>query len=517
MANDVLAGLKFQNQNPYLLRLLEEGTQTTPIASPWQGASRLAFALLSGLEMGDQERKNEAARSQRMDLPGLENVPTAQPSIGQAGGNEPASIRYNNPGAQYPGPSANTFGSTGTQTIGGGHKIATFASPEEGAAAQFDLLNRNYTGRTVADAVTKWSGGNNVPAYLASVEKAGIPRNTVITPEFLRSPQGIQFAQAMAQHEAGRPYPMTPQQWQAAQSRAFADPAGQPTDTRLQAQRNRVVIPPQDAAKIRALLGSPDPANQALGLKYYEQATKPRDETRPLTDPKERARYGIKSDDQRVWVVDAKGDPKVAGEAPFSVKIDQTTESALKTEGAKLAAKRYNEIIEDVPVAKQMISDIATLQTLGKSIGTGKEAEIKAALGPYAEALGLKIDKLGEIQAYEAIVNRMAPQLRVKGTGAQSDFELRNFLKSLPGLGNTPEGNEIASRVMTGMYENKIKAAELAADAADGTLPRKEFEKQLRELPDPMKEWRDWYKKNQEGGDSGWQVLPDGRRIREKR
>ena len=58
----------------------------------------------------------------------------------------PASLRYNNPGAQYPGPSARRFGSVGTETIGGGHKIAVFDDPVNGAAAQFDLLLRSYAG-----------------------------------------------------------------------------------------------------------------------------------------------------------------------------------------------------------------------------------------------------------------------------------------------------------------------------------------------------------------------------------
>ena len=62
---------------------------------------------------------------------------------------KPASIRYNNPGAQYPGPSARRFGSVGTEIIGGGHKIAVFDDPVKGAAAQFDLLNRGYAGMTL--------------------------------------------------------------------------------------------------------------------------------------------------------------------------------------------------------------------------------------------------------------------------------------------------------------------------------------------------------------------------------
>lgn len=175
-----------------------------------------------------------------------------------------------------------------------------------------------------------------------------------------------------------------------------------------------------------------------------------------------------------------------------NVTVDQRGENEFSKEAGKLTAKRYSEIVDDVPQAKQMLSDVKTLTTLGALIGTGKEAEVKAKLGPYAEALGVPIDKLGEIQAYEAIVNRVAPSLRVKGSGAQSDYELKNFLKSLPALGNTEAGNALAGRVMEGIYQNKLKAAEISSAALNGEMTRKEADKQLRELPDPMEEYRQY-------------------------
>lgn len=527
MALDFASNLKFQQSNPYLLRLLEEGTATTPIQSHWQGAARLANALLGGLEQGRLRGEDESARQQRMNLPGLEDssmpaaarptMGTSPPSIDQittgaaVNAATPASIRYNNPGAQYPGQSATAYGSTGAQTIGGGHKIAQFNSPEEGAAAQFDLLDKKYGGMKVSDALAKWSGGNNVGAYVQNVAKAGISPETVITPEFLRSPKGIQLAQAMAQHEAGRPYPMTPEQWQTAQARAYTNPAGQPADTRQQVQRSPVEIPPQVAQQIKAMLGSRDPLLQQQGMAMYQQYAKPREETRPLTNPQERARYGIQATDTNPYQVDAKGEVKAINPQPFAVNVNQQAESEFSKEAAKSQVKRYEGHIEDLPAAKQMLSDVDTLRTLGTKIGTGKEAEIKGALGPYANLLGIKIEGLGEIQAYEAIVNRMAPQLRVKGTGAQSDFELRNFMKSLPTVGSTPEGNEMTTRVLEGLYNNKAKAAEISSRAINGEISRSEADKMLRELPDPMKEYREFIKKNptsQSGGSGIRQFNP---------
>jgi len=141
---------------------------------------------------------------------------------------DPASVRYNNPGAMWPGPSATKFGSTGYGTLADGNKIATFDDPVNGAAAHFDLLANRYAGMALSDAITKWSGGNSSPAYIASVSKAtGLSPDTPITPELLQGPEGLKIAKAMAQVEAGKAYPLSDEQWSAAQAKAFgATPQG---------------------------------------------------------------------------------------------------------------------------------------------------------------------------------------------------------------------------------------------------------------------------------------------------
>jgi hypothetical protein len=121
-----------------------------------------------------------------------------------------ANVRYNNPGAQYPGPSSQAFGSTGTGIIGGGNQIAQFPTPVHGAASNFALLDKGYTGMPVSAAISKWSGGSrsDVPGYDPSA---------VITPEMVRDPKfAIPFMQAVAGGEAPGKYPMSPEQWQLA-------------------------------------------------------------------------------------------------------------------------------------------------------------------------------------------------------------------------------------------------------------------------------------------------------------
>lgn len=134
----------------------------------------------------------------------------------------PASIRFFNPGAMYPGPSASNYGSTGYEIIGGGHKIAKFPDAESGAAAHFDLLSRRYSGLPLDQAITKWSGGNSSPAYVQHIAKAtGLAPNAVLTPELLNDPQkAVALAKAQAQWEAGQPYPLDDAGWMRAHARA---------------------------------------------------------------------------------------------------------------------------------------------------------------------------------------------------------------------------------------------------------------------------------------------------------
>lgn len=139
----------------------------------------------------------------------------------------PAAIRYNNPGAMWPGPSSRKFGSNQwvRLTDRQRNKIAVFPDMVSGAAAHFDLLNRRYTGKTLSSAIRTWSGNNSPKSYTDRVAKSlGISPSTVLTKDMLRDPKfAVPFAQSMAGVEAGRQYPMTPEQWRQAHGKAFGN------------------------------------------------------------------------------------------------------------------------------------------------------------------------------------------------------------------------------------------------------------------------------------------------------
>lgn len=371
------------------------------------------------------------------------------------------------------------------------------------AAARLALDNKN--------ALTKTLGREPTPGelYLAHQQGAGGAAKLLQNPN---QPAVGLLGQSAVINNGGSPA-MTGAQFAQGFTRKFDDSAALPPNARpagpansspvAQALSQQPSAPPMQAgggdtrSAIVNMLNSPNPAVQKMGralatgiIQKNIEGEKPTDLMRNVTaENADRKARGLPP----LSPLQFETQVKEAGKPVTN--INQQQESEFQKEAGKLTAKRYADMVDDIPQAKQMISDVQTLTDLGKQIGTGKEAQVKAALGPYAQALGFDVKDLGEIQAYEGIVNRLAPNLRVKGSGAQSDFELKNFLKSLPSLGNTPEGNELVSRVMNGMYQNKVKAGEIGSAVLNGDITRKEADKMIRELPDPMQEWRDYQKK----------------------
>jgi hypothetical protein len=226
----------------------------------------------------------------------------------------PAAIRYNNPGAQYPGPSARKFGSTGTEIIGGGHKIAVFDDPVNGAAAQFDLLNRGYANMTLGQAIQKWSGGNSSGAYAKAIsDGTGLSLDTRLTPELLRDPNvAIPLAKTSAKWETGQDYPMTDDQWKQAHSMAFGE---QSPSSGVAGIGGNATATPFGMGGIGA---SPAPSAgddlmaqaDAASMQYFGMPT---EEDKKISEANEAAALKLASGAMSTAAAGAKGDSKLIG------------------------------------------------------------------------------------------------------------------------------------------------------------------------------------------------------------
>lgn len=163
--------------------------------------------------------------------------------------------------------------------------------------------------------------------------------------------------------------------------------------------------------------------------------------------------------------------------------------SAFAKKADEEAATRIGGYISDGASAGRLLGDVQQLADLGTQLNTGKGAQVIAALGPYAQALGIDVKSLPEAQAYQAIIDRMAPNMRPAGAGSSSDTDVRMFLSSLPSLGNTPGGNQIITQTLGAIQQQKITAAQIAQKAVmpkdAGGITWQEAEQQIRDLGNP--------------------------------
>jgi peptidoglycan hydrolase-like protein with peptidoglycan-binding domain len=181
--------------------------------------------------------------------------------------NQPASFRYCNPGAQFPNKEAARFGQLGYGLIDHGqYKIALFPNSVNGAAANFDLLNRNYTGMSIGAAGTKWTGGNGfgVPGY--------DPRDILTTDMLNDQTKAIALLKAIAGRESGHGNNLTEEQWRQAHDMFLAGSA----DAYLKGQPAPVVANPTPAGSAPTGAGMLARARQHLH-EAYDHVLVPKD------------------------------------------------------------------------------------------------------------------------------------------------------------------------------------------------------------------------------------------------
>ncbi|MBQ0707838.1 phage tail tip lysozyme [Ochrobactrum sp. AP1BH01-1] len=203
------------------------------------------------------------------------------------------------------------------------------------------------------------------------------------------------------------------------------------------------------------------------------------------------------------------------GKGPLVTVNNGQNGSEFVKKSDEAAAKRFDDIVMAGQTAPQTIADMQQLLDLGTQIGTGKGAQVLAAIGPYADALGIKIDGLNDIQAYEAITSRLAPQMRAVGSGSSSDRDVAMFLQSLPNLRNTQGGNEIIANTMKAVAQNKINAAEIARQAQRGDITWQDADRQISQLPNPYELFKQFQSETQKAT-GGWNDVGGGVKIRVK-
>ena len=189
-------------------------------------------------------------------------------------------------------------------------------------------------------------------------------------------------------------------------------------------------------------------------------------------------------------------DPKLLAiekdlKASTTVNIDQKGETELSKTLNKGLGERINDIAKEGDSARTDLAMIGQLRDLGAVVKTGGPAAVQGWLANYGVKVG---ENVGAVEAYSAIVDKLTPAQRIPGSGATSDFDAKLFKSSLPRLINSPGGNEIVENTLAGAAQYKLDRAAIADRVQSGELTAKEALKEMRDLPNPYANFKEFAK-----------------------
>jgi len=161
-------------------------------------------------------------------------------------------------------------------------------------------------------------------------------------------------------------------------------------------------------------------------------------------------------------------------------------EKAFETKAGGLMAESYGEVMKQGVASSRAQGTLTRLESLLDKTGGG----LVPALQSFAGQFGIKSKGSSDIEAAQAVINRLVPEQRAPGSGTMSDRDIELFKASLPRLINTPEGNRQILEAMRGIVEYDIKAGQIARDALNGRIKQDEAEKRLNDLRNPLEQFR---------------------------
>jgi flagellar protein FlgJ len=163
------------------------------------------------------------------------------------------------------------------------------------------------------------------------------------------------------------------------------------------------------------------------------------------------------------------------------VNIDQKAEGAFDKKLAEGQAEAFNLMATEGLNARADLGIIGELEaSLAQNGGTS------AGLASIAAKYGIGGEGMSDIQAANALINKLVPTQRQPGSGSMSDRDVELFKGSLPSLWNAPGGNAKIINVMRGLAAYKQAQGEIADQVMMGEISRQEARKMLRELPNPL-------------------------------
>jgi soluble lytic murein transglycosylase-like protein len=247
------------------------------------------------------------------------------------------------------------------------------------------------------------------------------------------------------------------------------------------------------SGKLDTLYGAqPEPLKPTADIQEYEYAVA---QAKKAGVPQEQ----IPSFDQ--WTIQQ----KKAGAS--SVNIDQKAENAFDKKLAEGQAEIFNTMATEGMNARADIAVIDQLDGLLQNQG-GTLSGIAGKLAQY----GIGTDGMSDLQATQALINKLIPTQRQPGSGTMSDRDVEMFRASLPSLWNQPGGNAIITKTMRALAQYKQMQGDIAQRVQANEMNRQDAVRALKALPNPLVEFGKMSPKSGDGPAVG--TIEDNHRFK---
>lgn len=192
---------------------------------------------------------------------------------------------------------------------------------------------------------------------------------------------------------------------------------------------------------------------------------------RPMTQ-EERTTFGVKPDTPAYMTPEG---PKILGGSNTTVNIggDNDADAALRKELSKDEGARLSKLQGAANTAASSLQDFQVVDELLTMAPQGPVTGRLAQAFPGVSNAGTVL---------QSFIYRIAPTLRVEGSGATSDLDYEGMLRSLPALQNKPEANKMIVEVFKQKADINIRRGDLITKYQNGEITANEMRNQMTAL-----------------------------------
>lgn len=261
-------------------------------------------------------------------------------------------------------------------------------------------------------------------------------------------------------------------------------PAGSGSPTAGAPPNVQPQIDPQTIEMIRAI-SVKDPESAAKLLIQARQGLKKEDAWQPVNEQNAKMMLGPAYDQTKAYQRNSlTGEIKPIGGS--LVNINNQQESAFTQKVAQQDAERLGTIQDNTRKVIDTANKVQLAADLLKNTYTGPGGNFANEFFKTLGAMGVTsaADKANASAAATALISELMPQMRVAGSGATSDFEMRTFASALPSLLNMPGGNEMVAQYWQRIADRALAVQGLAEKHAAQSkgLTGTGFAKEVKDL-----------------------------------